>query len=567
MKAGEDPSKSSPIGGKFTKSRKLPKEADTIMVDFYLSPVDAIQSYITSLVRKVEYERLFGRHKIPVGDKRKPGSMQLRDYKEYLFDKMAEKGVHENDIHMMRYDLDGILGRTAPIDTGTMKTLNTFHSFALMSLLPRAVATSLPEPFVAGIKMRSTMKGLKTFVHTLDELLGKVNKDAAQRTQLKKQIGAILGVFDDPDIGEMMAERMGGHLADDPRNQERMNTFFVRTALQGVTNAQRRATMLVSFQYLRELGDQYNNPVGMSKEAIAKNKKAAEMELMDLGIPKNQLKEFSEYMTNVYKNNISPDSLMLSDGTLTEMAQLLSISTLRITDRSIQNPMISSRPRYAETVVGRLVYSIQSFNYSFTRNVLTAEFKRYQRDKKHLGSITANANAAKLMGPIFQLYIGHVMVSALRMYLLDREKWEEKKKEGEFTLEKYLAEISFNRSGALGFIEPWYQSYRAVRYRRDLATSIVGATPGYYMLPATNIIEYFIDETNSPNTTSAEKKALEAFYTLVITPTIVAAVSNPTFLANLGPLGTLLAGLFAMVGTSKTAKTTASKAVVKAIYD
>ena len=72
VKAGEDPSRSSPVGGKFTKKRKLPPEADTIMVDFYLSPVDAVQSYITSLVRKVEYERLFGRHKIPVGDKRKP---------------------------------------------------------------------------------------------------------------------------------------------------------------------------------------------------------------------------------------------------------------------------------------------------------------------------------------------------------------------------------------------------------------------------------------------------------------------------------------------------------------
>ena len=177
----------------------------------------------------------------------------------------------------------------------------------------------------------------------------------------------------------------------------------------------------------------------MSEEAIAKNKKAAELELMDLGIPKHKLKQFSEYMTNVYEHNITPDSLLLADGTLTEMAELLSISTLRITDRSIQNPMISSRPRYAETVIGRLVYSIQSFNYSFTRNVLVAEFKRYQKEKKHLGSISANANAAKLMGPIFQLYIGHVMVSAMRMFLLDREKWEEKKKEGEYTLEKYIA--------------------------------------------------------------------------------------------------------------------------------
>ena len=150
-------------------------------------------------------------------------------------------------------------------------------------------------------------------------------------------------------------------------------------------------------------------------------------------------------------------------------------------------------------------------------------------------------NAAKLMGPIFQLYMGHVMVSAARMALLDREKWEEKKEDG--TLEKYLLEISFNRSGALGFIEPWYQTYRAVRYKRDLATSIVGATPGYYLQPANKLLEYFNDTTNSPNTTNAEKKALEAIYTLVITPIIVAAVSNPTFLSNLGPVGNLLAGM------------------------
>ena len=100
-----------------------------------------------------------------------------------------------------------------------------------------------------------------------------------------------------------------------------------------------------------------------------------------------------------------------------------------------------------------------------------------------------------------------------------------------------------------------------------MATSIVGATPGFYLQPAQKIIKYFIDETNSPNTTSAEKKALEAFYTLVIIPTIVAAVSNPTFLANLGPSGNFIAGMLAMVGTSKTAKTTASKAVIDAVYD
>ena len=561
VKAGEDPSNSSPVAAQFIKKRKLPPEADTYMVDFYLTPLDAIQSYVTRLVRKVEYERLFGRHKIDTGKKRKPKSMELRDYKDFLFDEMADKGVHENDIHMMRYDVDSILGRNQPLDSGAMKTINTFHSFALMAMLSRAVATSLPEPFVAGVKMGSAKKGFEVFIETLDELYGKFNKDAAQRTQMKKQIGAILGIYDDPEIGEMMAERMGGHLADDPRNQERMNTYFVRTALQGVTNAQRRATMWIGTKYLRELGDQYLNPVGMSEEAIAKNKKAAEMELMDLGIPKKQLEEFASYMQETV---LVPEGLMQSDGELTPNGELLSIASLRLVDRTIQDPAISSRPRYAEHPLGRLVFSIQSFNYSFTRNVLVSEFKKFQRTNKNLGTGKVVDHAARLMPAIFQLYMGHLLVSSARMMLLDREKWEEKKEDG--SLFNYLLEISFNRSGALGIIEPWYQSWRAVRYQRDLASSMVGATTGFYLQPFQKIAKFFNDETNSPNTTNAEKKALEAFYTLVITPMIVAAVSNPSFLSNLGVGGNIAAGALAMVGNSKTAKTTFSKGLID-IFD
>ena len=91
---------------------------------------------------------------------------------------------------------------------------------------------------------------------------------------------------------------------------------------------------------------------------------------------------------------------------------------------------------------------------------------------------------------------------------------------------------------------------------------MVGATPGFYLQPLQKIVKFFDDETNSPNTTNAEKKALEAFYTLVITPMIVAAVSNPNFLSNLGVAGNIMSGIIAMAGTSKTAKTTFSKSIL-----
>ena len=66
-----------------------------------------------------------------------------------------------------------------------------------------------------------------------------------------------------------MSERMGGHLSDDPRNQERMNNFFVRTGLQGLTNAQRRSVAWVAQAYIHELALQFKNPVGNDAEAIA----------------------------------------------------------------------------------------------------------------------------------------------------------------------------------------------------------------------------------------------------------------------------------------------------------
>ena len=563
--AGEDPSASSPMAN-FTKKRVMPKEADSYMIDFYTDPIDAIGKYITGATRKAEYSKRFGRHLIPTGKKRFAVTKQLQDYLDYLFREKMAGEVDPSDVQSMRADIDAILGRTPPSDMGLKKTLNTAHSYALMGMLTRAVLTSIPEPFVAGIKMRSSIKGLKTFGLTLQEALTYVSKDAEQTIQKRRQVANILGLLDDPSVGEMASNRAGGTMMDDPKNQSRMNLWFVRVGLQGLTNAQRRATMTVSFQYLKELGMQYLAPVGDSEQAAKDNKKEAELVLLDLGIPEGQMEEFATYMNDItmVKGLPDPETLMTKEGDLTTMSELLAISAGRIVERSIQDPLIGNRPRYAEHPLGKFVYSIQSFNYSFQQNVIVGEGKHIKRLYKEVGGKRAGLRAMQLLGPIAQLYMAHALVSAAREFAMNRERWEEKKEEDK--LGSHIAGLTVSRAGTFGAWDPMVNAYTGLRYQRDLSNFMIGAIGSWYTKPTEDIIKLFSGDTNSPNTTSTEERALRAAYQLFIVPMMVFAMSNPKFLSVLGPFAGPTAGALAMAGTSHTVKKAVSSKAIELIY-
>ena len=563
--AGEDPSASSPMAN-FTKKRVMPKEADSYMIEFYTDPIDAIGKYITGATRKAEYSKRFGRHLIPTGKKRFAVTKQLQDYLDYLFREKMAGEVDPSDVQSMRADIDAILGRTAPSDMGLKKTLNTAHSYALMGMLTRAVLTSIPEPFVAGIKMRSSIKGLKTFGLTLQEALTYVSKDAEQTIQKRRQVANILGLLDDPSVGEMASNRAGGTMMDDPKNQSRMNLWFVRVGLQGLTNAQRRATMTVSFQYLKELGMQYLAPVGDSEQAAKDNKKEAELVLLDLGIPTSQMEEFATYMNDItlVKGLPDPGTLMTQEGDLTTMSELLAISAGRIVERSIQDPLIGNRPRYAEHPLGKFVYSIQSFNYSFQQNVIVGEGKHIKRLYKEVGGKRAGLRVMQLLGPIAQLYVAHALVSAAREFAMNRERWEEKKEEDK--LGSHIAGLTVSRAGTFGAWDPMVNAYTGLRYQRDLSNFMIGAIGSWYTKPTEDIIKLFSGDTNSPNTTSTEERALRAAYQLFIVPMMVFAMSNPKFLSVLGPFAGPTAGALAMAGTSHTVKKAVSSKAIELVY-
>jgi hypothetical protein len=246
------------------------------------------------------------------------------------------------------------------------------------------------------------------------------------------------------------------------------------------------------------------------------------------------------------------------------MSELLAISSGRIVERSIQDPLIGNRPRYAEHPLGKFVYSIQSFNYSFQQNVIVGEAKHIKKIYKHIGSKRAALVTSQLLGPIFQLYVAHALVSAFREFLMNRERWEEKKEEGK--LGSHIAGMAVSRAGTFGGWDPMVNAYTGLRYQRDLSNFMIGAIGSWYTKPTEDIIKLFSGETNSPSTTATEERAIRAAYQLVIVPMMVFAISNPKFLSVLGPLAGPTAGAMAMYGTSHTVKKAVSSKAVELIY-
>ena len=239
--------------------------ADSYLVDYYVPPVESLVQYIPAVVRKTEYQIRFGSQLIPKGSRVSKlgfGTKPNFDFLEYLMEQATEThGMDTQDAQIFRLTVEKALGRDSiSKDTAGKRLLDSVHAYGTMALLPRAVVASIAEPLTAGVQTGSVVKGAKTFALTWDGALGLVSKNAKERTVFYKQVANVLGVIDDPATGEMIANRLGGMLAENPQLNQKMSRYFVRTGLVTLTNAQRRSAMRVMLQYLAEISAEYQNP-------------------------------------------------------------------------------------------------------------------------------------------------------------------------------------------------------------------------------------------------------------------------------------------------------------------
>lgn len=565
---GENAMTQGPLG-RFTKSRQLPKETDTVMAKWYANADEAIKSYIMSASRKIEYEVRFGKNRVPEGSKLWKDSNNNKipqDYLNYLLREKLAGVVQDKDVENIRQLAEFITG-TQPTfrDKGWQSFLDGFHAIGTMMLLPKAVLSSVMEPLTVGIQAESTTEGFKALALTIQEGLtwadkGKFSQDRLHQVQLRHQLASLLGIVDDPNLSDIMITRLFGTLEDSPKWAKRSQYFYQRTGLTGVTNAQRRSSMQIGFNFLTHISSEFLNPVGETAAAKKLMKDRAKLMLQDFGVPMIDQEQFARYMTQgidpdeqgkyLYHRPLpSIETLTNTDGSLTDMGQITANAVGMFVDRSIQDVKKRERPKYAEHPYGRIVYGVTGFIYAFHQNVNKALAKKAAREAKLTGykpqipkkaslqelgksakSMVPNKRlagyaAANLIMPVVSLYLGQTLLNTVREFMYNRDRWEDEQARG--TLFSYIMEFGIYRSGIIGPAEIPLQAFRNMKWQQNIANLLVGAGPSNFGRHLENILGLWV--RNSETTDAAEYQAVRSSYYLFLQSMLTLAIANPSF--------------------------------------
>ena len=532
----------------FTKKRKLPPEADKLMEQFYISdPVENLTNYILGAVRKAEYNKRFGKHLIPAPANKN----NYTDLLDYELKQLTDKdGITALEVNEIENAISNMLGRNMDGKMPTMlqKGANRAAAALSITLLIRAPIASIAEPFTVAMTSGSVKKGLMSFASTMQEFPGLRNLGNAQEDiRIRHQFARIMGVIDDPEVGDIMTNRIGGEFAGDPKVSKIMASFFAKIKLSGITNAQRRSAAKIGFQYITEMAYEIQNPSSM------RNQKQARLVMKDLGVADSRMAQFVDYVLSFNEHNdkgnfvgkmklpTANEVFANESGEFSDMGLQLAVSIMRFTDQSIQDPRTVDRPLWAENGIGRIVYGITSFIYSFQDKVLKPMYRRTAREyemsrsegksRASSGMDAGTAAALNAAIPLTSLFTAHALVSTAREYIFNQDRWDREWEEAEEDelkfIGNYLLPLAFTRSGLTGAFDPFFQAFTGLKYQRDIANTFLG-TGGYVAQNVQDIAKYWVN--NSENTVSNEFKALRGIYNLTVNPftSLLLATSNLT---------------------------------------
>jgi hypothetical protein len=475
--------------GSFTKRRVLPKEADKLLAEFYIQdPVERIERYIEASVRKSEYTRLFGNGQL-----------------ENQIQALQKSRVLPEDQAVILDIVTQVTGTDQSRFPERLKaTAGWIHTIGSMTVLGRVVLTSLVEPMTIAIQTGRPTDGIKSMLMLMEEAVNTKN------VREQRAIAELLGIVAGDASNEIIMNRLGGTVGESRRMQKISGGFFRNVLLTPYDRASRRIAMRLTGRYIIELAADVDNP-----STSAQQRRFAMDELRDAGMTDMEAQAFVAWVREL--DGRLPGLYDLTDpgsGELTRMGKLYGLMVNRLSVQSIQDPTAIDRPWAANTVVGRMTFSLLSFSMGFMRNNIIKSLKRVGREYEAGGYTAAQSAALGSAGAFMMLYGGHFLVTALRELALNPDRWEEEKEKDNLT--QWLAQLAFSRAGFTGLADPLYNAYLGVKYQRDLANIFLGAGNSYFTQAGERILKYWA--VNSENTNSAERSAARGWYELLALP-------------------------------------------------
>jgi hypothetical protein len=216
-----------------------------------------------------------------------------------------------------------------------------------------------------------------------------------------------------------------------------------------------------------------------------------------------------------------PVAELVGDG---PAANLYRTAVNRFVNESVVNPQAIDRPAGASErhPLARLAYSIMSFQYAFTRNVLIRTFKQAG---SAFGSGLSPADRLTLLAPVAGLAVlatAQFGMSKARDEVFNRQVKRERSPE-------VNAILGLDRAGLFGNLSPLVNMLTSAKYERDASGALVGAYLGNLLRQVGDIgpgqIPQSLGGPNSPRTNNAEWSAARAAWGALAAPAMVMALA------------------------------------------
>ena len=474
-----------------TKARKLTKEADGIMREFLLrNPADVMASSIGKAARAAEFNRRFSKEKWKV-----------------LKDQMYKEGVDDEGV---RQTMDFIRHNTGMVNNVRGMSRDVFGAmryWASLAFLPRSAFSSLTEGFAVSTKTGNPIDGLRNM---MDGFRASLKTSGSKAMRDVSDMYGITG-----EIAEEMnlAQRTGGEFTT-KKLAYKNKRFFDRIGLTAVTAGQLSATTKSGQFFIGKLSQHIAE--GTNK------KKSSEFMISELGVPKDKIKEFSEWVTSNGGKKLSTEFGLGN----TEMAKIYRTALRRFVNTTIQVPTAATRQRYASTPIGQFVYGLTSYINAYSKNILIRNARILKEGLTGEG-YTASDRAVLLSQSLIMLPA--LMALAAGIGELRDELFSNPDAKEKTVGDRVLTGLS--RGGAFGAFDPIVNIVTSAKYQRDPLNTFNG--------PFASAVSGFIKAAinlsmnNSENTNTAERNAMKQIYSLILAPAMTGAI------ATYSPFGTL----------------------------
>ena len=497
------------------KSREFGPEADQLLGKFYQrNPFDILGSEVTDAVRAAGVAKAFAGTGVdgkpdPIG-----GWKSLRE--KMIAEGNADMVGPAATLMKEYFNIGGLENKVM------RRVLEVAHTHTQIARLSRAVISSLGEPALITIRAGNFSKIGSVYSRVAKEMVSRLRGSSpSELAILAEGLGLSADGFNSITAGARLLDTYGGH----GNSGKLVSWFHSKTLLTDFTNATHVACLEIGRSYLRTQMLLVQNG-GKLKTLAGKN-------LNELGITGKDIPELLRFADKLDK---SADKLSLLTGDTREAKLYRDALHLFKTSGGSMTVTRGSRPQYANSPVGGLFYSLQSFMFAFNEQVTMRHARllkaAYDGHTQVDGSkeLLSGAERAKIVGDVVQglAAIGATQyaVQLIREYAFgdpERIAKDKRKTSQQIGMERLKATAS--RSSLMGGYDVIFNMATNARYDRDPATALMGPAVG----GLSELVKLLAGQggaKDSDNTNTAERKLMRRTYDMAITPMFNAAAAT-----------------------------------------